>query len=115
MYTYKFYTDKENRKVVLCLRQYKGKTIKGRAVCHTDDAYDEEVGKTLAKLRCDSELWRRKVKNKYIYKEGKRRDALQATANYANAEEAFTKICTKYVESQENLASYIDKLKGASK
>ena len=115
MYTYKYYTDKENRKVVLCLRKYKGKTIKGRAVCHAEDTYDEEVGKNLARMRCDSALWEKKVRNKYIYKEMKRRNALQANADYAKAEEVFSDVCKKYIDVQKSLSSYIEELRKGAK
>ena len=49
MFKYKFYTNSNGQKVVLCLASYKGKTVKGKAVCSAEDVYDEEFGKNSSK------------------------------------------------------------------
>lgn len=56
---YKFTTyDQENSdgtvsKVVVAISTYGGKTVRGKAKCHSTDEFDLETGKRLAAARCD--------------------------------------------------------------
>ncbi len=41
---------------VVAVSTYAGKTVRGVAKCHPDDAYDVEKGKMLAALRCNARI-----------------------------------------------------------
>lgn len=51
-YKYAFYTDKSGRKAVVAISTYAGRTYRGKAFCSTEDVYDEEKGKQIARTRC---------------------------------------------------------------
>ena len=71
MYEFITYTDNKDRKVILCLKRYKGKVIKGKAICHPEDTYNEEVGKLIAQKRCESHYLEKRIKEKYAYLKSK--------------------------------------------
>lgn len=48
-------------KRVICLSSYGGKTVRGIAKCNDTDTFDENVGKQLAKLRCDAKIAKRRA------------------------------------------------------
>ena len=50
-YKYKYYID--NKKNIIAVSTYAGKTVKGVAKCDPRDAFDVEKGKDLAAARCD--------------------------------------------------------------
>lgn len=104
MYEFITYTDNKDRKVILCLKRYKGKVIKGKAICHPEDTYNEEVGKLIAQKRCESHYLEKRIKEKYAYLKSKEIDWKQAMAEYDSASESFAKLCQVYAETQESLA-----------
>ena len=103
MFKYKFYTNSNGQKVVLCLASYKGKTVKGKAVCSAEDVYDEEFGKTLARTRCDVEYYRRRVKDTFFYKTEKEYAIKKAKADFAKADDLFRKACLRFTDASSNL------------
>ena len=58
-FTYSFAKNK-----VYCMTFYAGKTIKGVAKRHPEDEFDLEVGKKLARARCEYKLRKKQLKNK---------------------------------------------------
>ena len=56
------YSFAENR--VYCMTYYAGKTIKGIAKRDPEDEFDLEVGKKLARARCEYKLRKKQLKNK---------------------------------------------------
>ena len=56
------YSFSENR--VYCMTFYAGKTVKGVAKRNPEDEFDLEVGKRLARARCDYKLRKKQLKNK---------------------------------------------------
>lgn len=62
MSRYKFYFDKKNS-TIICVSSFAGKTIKGYAKCHPNDDFNEDLGKELAKLRCDLKVARARYKH----------------------------------------------------
>ena len=52
-YKYVVHTNKNGDKEIIARSTYGGKTVKGKAICHPNDAYDEAKGKKLAALRCN--------------------------------------------------------------
>lgn len=49
---YEFVVNKEKRTIV-ALTSFAGKTVSGIAKCHPSDSFNEEAGKALAKARAD--------------------------------------------------------------
>ena len=41
---------------VIALSSYGGRTVRGIAKCHPNDAFDEETGKALAAARCNEKI-----------------------------------------------------------
>ena len=50
MNRYQYYFTKNK---VICVSHYAGRTVRGVAKCAPNDEFNEEFGKTLARLRCD--------------------------------------------------------------
>lgn len=48
---YSFVVCKEQKKVI-CITKYKGKTVKGTAKCMETDVFSEDIGKRIAKAKC---------------------------------------------------------------
>lgn len=76
---YKFYTNKNENgtTITVCISHYAGKPVVGKAKCHADDVYDEEIGKQLAKARCDYKIARKRYYNARA-KVSAANDAIQA-------------------------------------
>ena len=58
-FTYSFAKNK-----VYCMTFYAGKTVKGVAKRDPEDEFDLEVGKKLARARCEYKLRKKQLKNK---------------------------------------------------
>ena len=56
------YSFAENR--IYCMTYYAGKTVKGIAKRDPEDEFDLEVGKKLARARCEYKLRKKQLKNK---------------------------------------------------
>ena len=61
---YRYYTHKreDGATEIIAVSSYAGRKVKGKAVCSPDDKFDEEIGKKLAKLRCDVKVDEKRVK-----------------------------------------------------
>lgn len=55
---YRFY--KANNKII-AVSTYAGRTVRGVAVCHPGDNFDEEIGKKLAAARCNLKVAEKRV------------------------------------------------------
>jgi len=51
---YQYYKTSKN--AIICVSHYAGKSVKGVAKCSPNDEFNEEIGKELAKLRCDAKV-----------------------------------------------------------
>lgn len=45
---------------IIAMSTYAGQVVKGKAVCHINDTYDEEKGKKLAIARCAEKIARKR-------------------------------------------------------
>ena len=45
---------------IIAYSTYAGKVVRGKAICHVDDNYDEEKGKKLAVARCAERIARKR-------------------------------------------------------
>ena len=61
-YRFYIYTDKQNRVHTIAVSTYAGKTVKGEAICSTEDTYNEEKGKALAAARCNLKVAQKRLK-----------------------------------------------------
>ena len=59
---YQYYVDEKNRMVIAVCR-YAGRNVRGTAKCSPDDEFDLELGKTLAKARCEEKKAKIKIQN----------------------------------------------------
>ena len=57
---YNFYTDGKHKVIVTA--KYAGQTFKGVAKCHPEDEFDEAYGASLAQVRCDIKIAKKKYK-----------------------------------------------------
>lgn len=97
-YTYSF---SENR--VYCMTYYAGKTIKGVAKRDPEDEFDIEVGKKLAKARCDVKLYKAKVKRKTERARIANEEFLKALQHLNNAQKYTDEAVNAYLECLKNL------------
>ena len=63
-YSYVDHTPKNsNIREIIALSTYCGKVVKGSAKCDPRDAFDSNIGETLAALRCYKKVAEKRVKN----------------------------------------------------
>lgn len=72
---YKYFID-DNKNRVICVSTFAGKAVRGVAKCSDADTFDVEVGKKLAKLRCDEKVAAKRV----LRAKEKHMEALRASA-----------------------------------
>ena len=96
MFEYKIYTNKKGQKVVLCLTKYNGRTIRGKAICHPDDTFNEELGKTIAYTRAETEYLSRRLKDIYSYKQFLAQELEAMQNKCVRVDKALKEVGTKY-------------------
>ena len=57
---YKFYTTPEGK--VIAVSTYAGRTVRGTAICSSEDKFDLEKGKKLAAARCNYKVSEKRLK-----------------------------------------------------
>lgn len=62
-YKYYTYTNETGAIVTVCEGQFAQRRVKGYAKCDPNDTYDEELGKKIAKLRCDYKIAQKRFAN----------------------------------------------------
>lgn len=102
MSRYKFYFDEKNS-TIICVSSFAGKAVKGRAKCHPNDDFNEDLGKELAKLRCDL-----KVADKRRVHAAKKALAAHHAANYAKAHS--DKMWRYYADASREFEDAADKV-----
>ena len=50
---YRYY---KHNSTIYAVSTYAGKTVKGKAICHPNDNYSEQMGKELAAARCNQKI-----------------------------------------------------------
>lgn len=92
---YKFYKSGDGR-VIYCVTHYAGKAVRASAKCAPNDEFNEETGKTLAKLRCDVKVAHLRAKRAHeIWS--------RANLNFLLAESELTKREEYLWDSEESL------------
>ena len=60
---YKFFQHPTKKGTeIIAMSTYGGKTVKGKAICHPDDTFNEELGKNIAAARCNLKIANKRAK-----------------------------------------------------
>lgn len=89
---YEYHDEEKGCQAVKAVTTYEGKSVYGIAYLHPDDAYDFELGKTIAKYRCYI-----KVIDKKIKRYGRKTKSIQEDMLYLASElEHLTQVIKTY-------------------
>lgn len=83
--SYQFYKD--NTGSIIAVSSYAGHTVRGKAKCHPEDNYNEELGRELAASRCNAKIADKRYSNllrQYIKAKQEKDAAVVKFADYAN-------------------------------
>lgn len=68
---YDYYTNEKD--VVVAVTHYAGRTVRGVAKCNPADTFDFELGKRIAKAKCEVKVAKKRLKHKLaVYENHKR-------------------------------------------
>lgn len=61
---YRYYQTKtrQGQHKIIAVTTYAGKTVRGTAICHENDTFDEKIGKEIAAARCAVKVAERRAK-----------------------------------------------------
>lgn len=95
---------------IIAFSTYAGKVVKGNAICHTDDNYDEAKGIKLAVARCAEKIARkRKARAARLLK--KAQAQLAMAQKYVNdMTHYYEDACAEVVETQADLNDIYSKM-----
>ena len=88
---------------IIAYSTYAGKVVRGKAICHINDQYDEEKGKELAVARCAEKIARkRQARSARLLK--KANDQLKMAQKYVDDMAQYNAdACAEVVETQADL------------
>ena len=106
---YTYHTNFKDTVVAVC--HYAGRPVRGIAKCSPADDFDLEVGKELAKARCDLKIANKKVKNlkEDIHYWAEIRDKIEARLE--NLYDVYDAALEKRDKAEENFADILTNLK----
>ena len=95
---------------IIAMSTYAGQVVKGKAICHVNDEYNEEDGRKLAIARCAEKISRkRKARATRLLK--KANDQLTLAQKYVNDMTRYhTDACAEVVEAQSDLKDILSKM-----
>lgn len=95
---------------ILAMSTYAGQVVKGKAICHLNDNYDEEAGKKLAIARCAEKIARRRqARSARLLK--KAHDQLKLAQKYVNDMAQYNAdACAEVAEAQAELNDILAKM-----
>lgn len=95
---------------IIAFSTYAGKVVKGNAICHINDTYDEEKGKKLAIARCAEKIARkRKARAARLLK--KANEQLTMAQKYVDDMTSYyNDACVEVVETQIEIADLLAKM-----
>jgi hypothetical protein len=94
-YTFIHYTDKNGLPITLALSTYEGKTVKGKAICDSSDAYNEQAGNDLAAARCNEAIAARRAKRA-------KRKLLEAQKQFEEAQTHLMRMTSYYADATKD-------------
>lgn len=87
-YRYFFTTTRDGNPKVIAISTYAGKTVRGVAVCHPNDSYDEELGKRIAATRCAKKIAEKRY-NRAVSKKHDAFELLKRAVDYNHEMETY--------------------------
>ena len=108
MARYKYYT---NGNQVICVSSYAKIPVKGVAKCSPEDVFNEEIGKQLARLRCDAKIAKKRVKNAKNDRELAAKWCNNALDYYGRCGKYYNKSLEEAMAVTEELNNFINNLK----
>lgn len=97
---------KTNRKII-CVATYAGRRYRGIAKCSPDDSFDEEVGKKLARMRCDLKTSEAKLKYSQTMFDLRRHELREAENAYDFAYDYLTNARAERAIVREELKNFL--------
>lgn len=93
---------------IIAMSTYAGQVVKGKAICHTNDTYDEEKGKKLAIARCAEKIARkRQTRAARLLK--KAQDQMAMAQKYVADMTAYhNDACAEVLETQSELNDILE-------
>ena len=109
---YKFFntTTRNGSTKIIAVTTYAGKTVRGVAICHPEDKFDEQKGKEIAAARCAVRV----AKKREAQAEKKYWEANNALYNanvqFGKMEEYWNDACMARETAEEHLEDILEKL-----
>lgn len=99
-----------NTTEIIAFSTYAGKVVKGKAICHIDDTYDEQKGTELAVARCAERIARkRQARSVRLLK--KAHDQLKMAQKYVDDMAQYNAdACAEVAETQADLQKILAKM-----
>ena len=95
---------------VIACSTYAGKVVKGKAICHVDDVYNEEQGKRLAVARCANKIaMKRKARSAKLLAKANTQLAL-AQQYVDNMTKYHTDACVEVAETEGDIKEILAKM-----
>lgn len=108
MKKYKYY---ESPNIVVAVRNFGNKKIKGVAKCSPNDQFDIEIGKALASLRCEKKMAKEKLKEATFEFEVTEKMLLKLLRQFNKSKTYMTKCKDNYNEIVNSLEEFENKLR----
>lgn len=95
---------------IIAMSTYAGQVVKGKAICHLNDTYDEAAGTKLAIARCAEKIARkRQARSARLLK--KAHDQLKMAQKYVDDMTQYNAdACAEVVEAQTDLSAILAKM-----
>lgn len=107
---YSFVVCKEQKKVI-CITKYKGKTVKGTAKCMETDVFSEDIGKRIAKAKCQYYLAIKRLDSILNVESECYKKMEELKKEQEKVERARREIISSFVEANHELYEIIKKYK----
>ena len=108
---YKFFQHPVKKGIeIIAMSTYGGKTVKGKAICHPDDAFDEETGKKIAAARCNLKIANKRAKRAKAQYEEATKAYVAAYKRVKDMEQYYDDAVAEAAEGRNHLISLLDEL-----
>lgn len=110
MARYQYYKDSKNR--TICVSHYAGKVVRGVAKCAPEDTFDEQIGRDLARARCDAAVAQLRLKRAEDKLYEKRSAIDKLIAQERKCREYVMDAMGKYLDACDDLVEVEEKIDG---
>ena len=100
-HSYQYFKDSTGS--IIAVSTYAGHTVRGKAKCHPNDTFNEELGRKIAAARCDVKIAEKRLRasDDNLYK---------AMLEYKNAQRKVMKMIDYFANSRQNYFDAHDNL-----